>query len=267
MKPIQLLILIAVLALAVGCASVAPTELVNARAAYQTASAGPAATLVPADLHKAHEALLTAEQSFETDPKSYKTRDLAYVAQRKAQLAGALGAMAVDSAAKAKADANFQETQGDLLKQGKKDVVDAQKRADDAMAELAKLAAIREEERGMVMTLSGSILFQSAQATLMPSAQTKLDQVAKALMAVRERNIVVEGYTDSQGSESYNQGLSQRRADSVRNYLVHQGYPNDRIRAQGMGEGSPVADNASAEGRANNRRVEIVIEREKQASN
>jgi outer membrane protein OmpA-like peptidoglycan-associated protein len=96
---------------------------------------------------------------------------------------------------------------------------------------------------------------------LLPSAQVKLDQVANALLAVRARNLIVEGHTDSQGSEAYNQGLSQRRADAVRDYLVQRGYPADRIQTRGMSEGSPIADNASPEGRANNRRVEIIIER------
>jgi outer membrane protein OmpA-like peptidoglycan-associated protein len=93
------------------------------------------------------------------------------------------------------------------------------------------------------------------------SAQVKLDQVANALLAVRARNLIVEGHTDSQGSESYNQGLSQRRANAVRDYLVQRGYPSDRIQSYGKGEGSPIANNASPEGRANNRRVEIIIER------
>jgi outer membrane protein OmpA-like peptidoglycan-associated protein len=129
------------------------------------------------------------------------------------------------------------------------------------MAALAALAAVKEEERGIVVTLSGSVLFRSAKSTLLSSAKVKLDQVADALLAVRARNLIVEGHTDSRGSESYNQGLSQRRADSVRDYLVQRGYPADRIVARGKGKGSPIADNASAEGRANNRRVEIVIER------
>jgi outer membrane protein OmpA-like peptidoglycan-associated protein len=86
--------------------------------------------------------------------------------------------------------------------------------------------------------------------------------VANALQAVRTRNLIVEGHTDSQGSDSYNQGLSQRRANAVRDYLVQKNYPTERIQSRGKGEGSPIADNASAEGRANNRRVEIIIERE-----
>ena len=82
------------------------------------------------------------------------------------------------------------------------------------------------------------------------------------MLAVRERYLLVEGHTDSQGSDSYNQGLSQRRADAVRDYIVQRGYPADHIQARGKGEANPIADNASPEGRANNRRVEIVIERD-----
>jgi outer membrane protein OmpA-like peptidoglycan-associated protein len=270
MKTTQLLILVALFA---GCATVAPNELINARLAYLHASEGPAEQLAPAELHKAHEALVLAEQSFLKEPDSYKTKDLAYVAQRKSELAGALGAMAADKARKDKADADLQKQQAELVKRGTQDLSDAEKQAArqalsdsekrtaEALAALAAIAAVKEEERGLVVTLSGSVLFRSAESTLLSSAQVKLDQVAKALLAVRARNLIVEGHTDSQGSESYNQGLSQRRADAVRDYLVQRGYPADRIQARGKGKGSPIADNASPEGRANNRRVEIVIER------
>jgi outer membrane protein OmpA-like peptidoglycan-associated protein len=166
--------------------------------------------------------------------------------------------LAADKASKDKADAEFQKQQAEIAKQ---DLSDSEKRTAAALAELAKLAAVKEEERGLVITLSGSVLFRSAESTLLSSAQVKLDQVANALLAVRARNLIVEGHTDFQGSESYNQGLSQRRADAVRDYLVQRGYPADRIQARGKGKGSPIADNASPEGRANNRRVEIIIER------
>ena len=96
----------------------------------------------------------------------------------------------------------------------------------------------------------------------MPSAQTKLDQVANALLTIQARNLIIEGHTDSQGSEANNQELSQRRSEAVRNYLVQRGYPANHIQSQGRGEGSPIAKNDSPEGRANNRRVEIVIARE-----
>ena len=309
MKTMQFLLLATFVAFCCGCATVAPNELVNARSAYRQASEGPAEQLVPAELHKAHEALVLAEQSFQQEPDSYKTKDLAYVAQRKAELAGTLGVMAADKASKDRANVEFQTKQAEIVQQGKQnlhdsemrtaatltalaadqaikdqleadrqrqqaeivqqskqDLSDAEKRTADALAELAKLAAVKEEERGLVITLSGSILFRSAEAKLLPSAQAKLDLVAKALLEVSKRNLIVEGHTDSQGSTSYNEGLSQRRADSVRDYLAQRGYPTVRIQARGMGESSPVADNTSPEGRANNRRVEIVIERV-QASN
>jgi len=332
MKTLQYLILVTFVALFAGCATVAPNELVNARSAYRHASEGPAEQLVPAELHKAHDALVLAEQSFLKEPDSHKTKDLAYVAQRKSEQAGALGAMAADKASKDKANADFQKKQTEIVKQGKQDLSeseqrtaaaqaeldksaaikaskeksdaelaaskeksdaelaavraskeksdaelqkqqaeavkqgkqdlsDSEQRTADARAELAKLAAVKEEERGLVVTLSGGVLFRSAKSDLLSSAQVKLDQVAKALLAIRARNLIVEGHTDSQGSESYNQDLSQRRADTVRDYLVQRGYPADRIQARGKGKGSPIADNASPEGRANNRRVEIVIER------
>ena len=115
----------------------------------------------------------------------------------------------------------------------------------------------------MVITLSGSVLFASNQSALLPEARSRLDQVSDVLLSTRERHIMVEGHTDSQGSNSYNMDLSQRRADSVRNYIVQRGYEADLIKARGLGEGNPIADNGSAEGRANNRRVEIIIERDK----
>ena len=326
MKTSQFFTLVTFVALFAGCATVTPKELVNARSAYQQASQGPAQQLVPAELHKAHEALNQAEQSFQKDPDSHKTKDLAYIAQRKAQQAEALGSIAAAKASKGSADADFQMKQAEIVKQGKQDLTDAEKRAADKQAELEKqaavkaaatqaelekqaavkaandkaaadlqvqqaaiqkgqqdlrdsekrtadavaalasLASLKEEERGLVVTLSGSVLFRSAEATLLPAARVKLDQVTNALLAIRARNLIVEGHTDSKGTDAYNRDLSQRRADAVRDYLVQRGYPASHIQSRGQGEGSPIANNASPEGRANNRRVEIVIEREAQAS-
>ena len=122
---------------------------------------------------------------------------------------------------------------------------------------LAKLAA-KDEERGMVITLSGGVTFRSNDAQLLPAAQTKLDEVAVALLT-NGRPVSIEGYTDSKGSQTRNIDLSQRRAESVRSYLITRGLPAERVVAKGMGPDRPIADNTSAEGRANNRRVEIVV--------
>ncbi|HEY4120165.1 MAG TPA: OmpA family protein, partial [Byssovorax sp.] len=133
---------------------------------------------------------------------------------------------------------------------------DAERRAADL---LVKLEA-KQEARGVVISLSGSVLFETAKWDLLPSAQQRLSDVAEAIVAQDpESKIVVEGYTDSQGSQASNMTLSQRRAESVRAFLVSRGVAADRIRAIGYGPAKPIADNRSPEGRANNRRVEIVI--------
>lgn len=262
------LITIVFTGLLVGCsASLPPQELVNARQAYRQASTGQAAQLVPAELHKAQTALDAAEKSFLEDPDSYKTRDLAYVADRKSKTAEALAITSAENSTTAKAKKDYEATQAEIMKKtndqliiSQKAQVDAEKAASDAQAALAKLAAVKEEARGLVITLSGSVLFASDESTLLPAAQDRLNKVAKALLVTKERKLTIEGYTDSQGTSSYNMVLSQKRADVVRRYLISQGYPSHLIRAQGIGEESPVSNNNTAEGRANNRRVEIIVD-------
>jgi outer membrane protein OmpA-like peptidoglycan-associated protein len=144
---------------------------------------------------------------------------------------------------------------------------DAEQRAADAQAALAKLATVKDEPRGMVIMLSGGVLFASNREVLLPEARTRLEQVAEVLLTNRKRTLIVEGHTDSQGSQSYNLDLSQRRAEAVRRFLMGRGYQGDLIQAHGLGRGIPVADNATAEGRAHNRRIEIVVAREPHASN
>lgn len=276
MKTMIYLITMVFAGLLVGCgASIPPTELVNARQAYQHAKAGQAAQLVPAELHKAEAALAIAEKAFLDDPKSFKTRDLSYIADRKAKMAEALAITASETAITEKANKDYQAAQTEIVKNTKEDLAAserktalkteqlaaAEKKATDAQIALAKLAAVKEEARGLVITLSGSVLFASGKSALLPAAQDRLNQVADALLATKERKLVVEGHTDSQGSNSSNQSLSQKRADAVRSYLISRGYPGDLIQAQGIGEDRPIADNANAEGRANNRRVEIVVDR------
>jgi outer membrane protein OmpA-like peptidoglycan-associated protein len=295
-----------------GCAAVVPQELANARTAYHRASTGPAARSKPAEVHKADEALRQAEQAFSDDPTAYHTLDLAYIAQRKAEMAEALDEIDAQEAKVAQADAEFTSTQTQIMKQTKaalnqsrSDLADserdgqkgqenlaaekkaraearvetdkreaatgaqlateqaaraaAEKRASDAVQALAKLAAVKEEARGMVITLSGSVLFASDKSALLPSAQARLSSVAEALLANKQRTIVVEGHSDSKGKDAYNMELSLHRAEAVRSFLVSKGYDPSRITAQGIGKDRPIADNATVEGRANNRRVEIVV--------
>lgn len=130
-----------------------------------------------------------------------------------------------------------------------------------AMKDLATIAAVKEEARGMVITLNGSVLFASNQHVLLETAKTKLDQVAEALMAQNDdRLMIIEGHTDSQGSDAINLPLSLNRARAVRDYLIGRGVDAKKVKAIGLGSSRPLLDNQNPENRANNRRVEIIIE-------
>lgn len=263
MKLLRYLIITAFVALFISCsASEPPQELVDARQAYQKASNGQATKLVPAELHKAKVALASAEKSFQDDSDSYVTRDLAYIADRKAKMAEGLANSAAEKALTEKAKKDYETAQAEILKSARNDLEASEQKAKLKAEQLAlaltELAA-KEEERGLVITLSGSVFFASNKAVLMPAAQNKLNEVADALLATKGRKLTIEGHTDSQGSSFSNMDLAQRRADVVRAFIVSRGYPGDMIFAQGIGEGRPIADNSSAEGRANNRRVEIVV--------
>ncbi len=157
MKLIIYFITIGFIALFIGCsASLPPQELVDARLAYQHASTGQAAQLVPAEVHKAKTALDLAEKSFLDDPDSYKTIDLAYVADRKAMIADALAVTFAENLAIEKARKDYEVTQAEIMKNTSNQLsieqqarIDAEKLAADAQADLAKLVAIKEEERGL----------------------------------------------------------------------------------------------------------------------
>lgn len=270
------------LSLGVGCgATPPPRELVDARMAYERAAKGPARELVPADLHTAKTALDRAEAAFEREPSADATRDLAYIAQRKALATEALAGQAAASRDRERAQRELQDVQSNYqrkvegqLSQTREQLaaerqalqaerqarLEAEKKAREAMDRLASVAAVKQETRGVVITLSGSVLFASGKFELLGGAQEKLNQVADALKTQGDHDIVVEGHTDSQGNENSNMELSRNRAESVRSYLISRGIPSEKIRAVGIGQSRPVADNKTPEGRANNRRVEIIVQ-------
>ena len=113
-------------------------------------------------------------------------------------------------------------------------------------------------DRGLVVTL-GDVLFDTGRANLKVGATSNLSKLVAFLNQYPDRTVAIEGYTDSVGSEDYNQGLSERRADSVKAYLAGQGIGAIRLSALGKGESDPVAGNDSAAGRQQNRRVEVII--------
>jgi len=133
----------------------------------------------------------------------------------------------------------------------------AQERVQQLEAQLRDIEG-QQTERGLLVTL-GDVLFAFNKAELTPQAGPRLDKLAGFLRQFPDRRLLIEGYTDSVGGDAYNMELSQRRAQSVQAALVQRGVEPSRITARGYGKSYPVADNGSAEGRAMNRRVEIVI--------
>lgn len=123
--------------------------------------------------------------------------------------------------------------------------------------QLADLNA-KQTERGLVVTL-GDVLFETGKADLRGTATANLSKLSGFLAQYPDRSLVIEGHTDSVGSDSFNQVLSQNRADSVKAFLLNQGVAANRITAVGKGESSPVASNDSSSGRQMNRRVEVII--------
>jgi outer membrane protein OmpA-like peptidoglycan-associated protein len=158
-------------------------------------------------------------------------------------------------------------SQGEALKAEREAREKLERERDEALSKLKQFAAVVENERGTVITLGGGLLFRSNETVLLPTAQAKLDQVAAALKTVgSDQSLVIEGHADSRGSSDFNRRLSAQRAEAVRAYLVSRGVPPEKLVSLGKGEEQPIASNNSAEGRANNRRVEIVISRPQSAS-
>jgi len=134
----------------------------------------------------------------------------------------------------------------------------SQQQAAELQRQLEILQA-RPTDRGLVLTL-GDTLFATGKAELKSGATANLDRITAFMNEYPKRTAAIEGFTDSMGSDDMNQALSQRRADAVRNYLVGQGVGSNRLSSSGRGENAPIADNGSAEGRQQNRRVEVVID-------
>lgn len=135
-------------------------------------------------------------------------------------------------------------------------------RMDKQQQELQQIPGVevsRPAENQIDVRVTSDILFDTDSAALRPASRTTLQQVARNVAQYPDEVVDVEGHTDSTGTAEHNRALSQRRADSVRNYLVDQGIPRSHVTARGYGETSPKATNDTPEGRQLNRRVEIHI--------
>ncbi len=238
------------------------------------------ASRAPLAIKDAQAAVTAAEQR---QPDKAKAAHLVFMADRKILTAEALaqGQLAVDQRKSLteqreamRLQARTQEADSANRRADAAEVdADAQKRAAD-VARTETTAAQRDAlelqnqidaleakvtDRGLVVTL-GDVLFASGTAALNSAGDSHLSKLAVFLSKYPDRTVQIEGHTDSIGSDVYNQGLSQRRADAVKSYLVAQSIAATRLTASGKGEHSPVGENSSATGRQQNRRVEVVIE-------
>lgn len=132
------------------------------------------------------------------------------------------------------------------------------KQAEELQKELAA-AEVNRVGEGIQVTLKSGLLFDTNKSTLQPTAKTELQEFAGSLNKYPDTNLLIEGHADSQGEEAYNQTLSEQRASTVANYLIQQSVDPTRITTKGYGETQPKMSNDTADGRAANRRVEIVI--------
>jgi len=273
------------------CASTTPSPaLEEARTAVSTAAADPAVNqYAQLELKQATDALAKADRVWADDHDTSETNHLAYIARQRAEIA-------TNAARARQLDANIQQAGGEAdrirlqartqeadtarlrAQQAQQQAMSAEQRAAQQQAQAtaamaqanaaqdrvrALEAQLREleaqqTERGLLVTL-GDVLFAFNKADLSAQAGPRLDKLANFLKQFPDRKLLIEGYTDSVGGDSYNQDLSDRRAQAVRDALVQRGVDSSRVTARGYGKAHPVADNASPEGRAMNRRVEIVI--------
>lgn len=129
--------------------------------------------------------------------------------------------------------------------------------ADELRKQIAELNA-KATDRGLVVTI-GDLLFETGKSDLKGGSASQLSKLSAFLNKNQDRTVTIEGHTDSIGGEEYNQGLSQRRADSVKSFLTSQGIASSRLESTGKGKSSPISSNDSSTGRQQNRRVEVII--------
>ena len=259
-------------ALGVGCGPTTNTALERAQASYQQAQQNPQiATHAPVALQEAQQSLQRAERVWSNEKDGDEVAHLAYVTEQRVDIARATADKKIAEAEIKQLGAEREQV---LLEARTREAIQAQRIAEVARTraeqeaararlleqELAALKA-RQTERGLVLTL-GDVLFEYDKVNLKPGAMQNLYQLATFLTENPERNLIIEGHTDSLGSDSYNLELSRRRAQAVENFLLQNGVEPTRLTTRGYGEAYPVASNTTEAGRQENRRVEIVVLRE-----
>lgn len=269
MKKVIVVGAIAVLLEACASAPQRSEQLEQARTEIQTLSQDPLAQQAAGrDLEAARTSLQQAEVALQQKQPPAVVDHLAYLARRHAEA----GEARVSEAHSRQEVARAQEDRNKILMESRtREARNAQAQAEtsknQAQAAQAELANAQQQladlqakktDRGMVVTL-GDVLFDTGQATLKPGADLALNRLATFLNANPQTKIIIEGHTDSRGSEEYNEALSERRARAVATELTSRGVSPDQFQTLGRGKAYPVASNDTPAGRQQNRRVEIVF--------
>ena len=209
---------------------------------------------------QAQEAKLAAQEQAQKSQLQAEQAKL-QAAQSQAQANEASAAQAQAEAAKAKADAeaaNARAQAAEATQRAENSAASEQALRDRLLKQLNTVLQTTETPRGLVINLS-DVLFDSGKYTLKPDTQISLAKVATILQLYPGLKVQVEGYTDSVGTPAFNQTLSENRADSVKNFLVQNGVSQDNVTAMGYGATDFVAVNTTSSGRAQNRRVEMIV--------
>lgn len=202
------------------------------------------------------QAKAQAEEDARKRAQAEADRASAEKAQAEAQLqqaqADAARAAALAEQQKAEAEAERQrQAAADAIRQ-------KEEQRQRLLNQLNQVLETKDTDRGLVVSMP-DVLFDSGSYTLKPAARERLARISGIVLAYPDLRLEIEGHTDSIGSDAYNQALSEKRAGSVRDYLVDNGVSINNVIARGLGKGSPVADNSTAAGRKLNRRVEMIV--------
>lgn len=236
----------------------APTELDRARKLLINAE-GAAKEKGPADKVTSHYAYLTTQMAHIAEQRAHEQVAVARIKSGETERQRILLSARESEADRALAQARDARAQAE---QARNEALNAQSQMAQAQSEnqrlMGELQAAQQTSRGIVLTL-GDVLFDTGKSDLKPGATRPIEQIATFLNENPERHVQIEGFTDSQGTDDYNQHLSQRRADAVAQAIIQRGIDAQRVRALGYGEEFPKASNSSAGSRQLNRRVEIVV--------
>lgn len=220
-----------------------------------------AARKAAADAQAKAEADAAASKQSEQDAQARADEDARRRTQAEAAQAEAerqqAAALAQQQQAQAQADASRKAAE-DAERQKQEAIAQKEQMRARLLAQLNQVLQTRDTARGLIVSMP-DVLFDFNKYTLKPEARERLAKISGIVLAYPDLKLAIEGYTDSIGSDDYNQTLSEKRADGVRGYLVSSGVVPDHVSAVGLGKSDPVADNSTAAGRKLNRRVEMVV--------